>query len=127
MSGHYEDLARHYAVPMDMDLAGHSISITSREDVVLQLHRCRLALAERGICKLDPQIIALELPNVTQRVWVRWHALDANGAELATAETVYVMDKTHGGLRAKSMQHTSLLVPEFAQPHYRNRLIRSRA
>ena len=127
MSGRHDDLARHYELPHQLDLAGRLLVLTSRDDVVLHLHRLRLALRARGIVDLLPQVTAIELPADLQRVWVSWEAFDACGAVMGQAESIYTMDRTRGGLRAKAIHNPTLLVPEFALPHYRNRLIRSRA
>ncbi|MBI1171725.1 hypothetical protein GC209_10000 [bacterium] len=127
MAGRLDDLARHCEVPLEIDLAGRNLVLTSREDVLLHLHRTRLAFLARSFAKLDPHVCAVELPGATQRVWVRWNALDGCGAVLAQAESVYLLVRSGGGPRVKSVRNPTLLVPEIASPQFRNRLIRSRA
>ena len=127
MSGRLEDLARHYELPTEIDLAGRKVTLTGRDDVVLHLHRSRLAYRARGIEVLQSHITAIELPTATQRVWINWSALDACGAVVGHAQSIYTMNRSRSGFRVKAIENPTLLVPEFALPHYRNRLIRSRA
>jgi hypothetical protein len=127
MSGRLEDLARHYELPTAIDLAGRQLTLTSRDDVVLHLHRSRLVYRARGIEVLESEITAVELPTQTQRVWINWTALDACGANVGRANSIYTMNRSRSGMRVQAIENPTLLVPEFALPHYRNRLIRSRA
>jgi hypothetical protein len=126
MAGRYDDLARHYSVPLSMELDGTTCAVKDGEDLVLQLHRLRIALLERGIAKLVPQVLAISLPGKMQTVWLDWQSVDASGKLGPKARSVYGMSNDGGGLKAAAVQHTALIIPEFTRQSYRERLVRSR-
>lgn len=126
MAGRYDDVAAHTFVPLALGLPGSSLVLGEKDDVVLYLHRLRLALGAKGIRALRPEIIAVGLPWADKRVWLTWHAFDTFGIKMASAQSNYGLHQNDSILQITAMNHTTLLVPELAQASYRNRLIRSR-
>jgi len=126
MTGRHEDLARHYLAPALITAGCHTYVLHSHDEIVLDLHRLRIALNENGIQRLLPQIVAIELPRLTQRIWVKWQALDQRGALVGTSDTIYHFDRSRGDMKVIGLTNQSVLIPEFANPNYRNRLQRSR-
>jgi hypothetical protein len=122
--GRYDDLAKHYQTPLTLRLGSHHLYVGSHDDMVLNLHRLRLALLERGMTKLRPQVIAVELPGTLQRVWVEWHA--SGGGTESSSKTIYQIDRQDGWMRVVSAKYLSLLLPELETPSFHNRLARSR-
>lgn len=126
MAARYDDVAAHTVAPLSVTLPGKTLLLQQKEDAVLILHQLRLALIARQIRWLKPEIIAVSLPGANQRVWMKWHAFNIFGQDIASAESNYQLDNSNGTLRVAAMNHTTMLVPELAQASYRKRLIRSR-
>ena len=122
--GRYEDLARHYVLPMTVQLGELSIVVRSVDDLALHLRRHHVALLRRGVAALLPEIVALELPRQDRhRRWMRWHERGVRGAELRHSEVIYTCaTETHGAL-ILGMDYTRLAMPEFARPVTHRRLV----
>lgn len=127
MESRYDDVAAHTEAPVRIALPGNHLILREKEDIVLFLHQLRVALVAKGARSFRPNIIAVSLPGASQRVWMKWHAFDMFGQDIASAHSNYQLDNTDGTLRVAAMNHTTLLVPELAQASYRKRLFRSRA
>ncbi len=91
---------------------------------MLSLHRHRVALQALGVTRLVPRVLALGLPATFQKVWVEWQA---EGAEVPlVSQVAYAVDCSGGWRRVVAMVYSRLMVPEFSQPAWSRRLLRSR-
>ena len=121
----YEDLARHYSLPMSVTLGGHSMVIHDASELIVHLHRHREALMARGTLALVPQIVAMDLPGCGDRIWLRWRERIAEGLSPEWSDVVYKMagDRSHPLVAA--MTYTRLMMPEFGRPSTHRRLVRA--
>ncbi|MEZ5798990.1 MAG: hypothetical protein R3D63_16840 [Paracoccaceae bacterium] len=126
MAGQYEDLARHTATPIDVWLQDRCMRMNRRDDVLLQLHRLRVALTAKGVTRLTARVVAVELPQRTRRVWVHLDEILGDGATGDRADVIYHMQGAEGWMRTVGVEYRTLLVPELARPSFRERLARSR-
>lgn len=124
LQGRYDDLAQHYRIPFCADLAGHVVHVETADDLVLALHRHRVALSSLGVTRLLPRILAVRLPGPGHAVWVEWRAEGADRPLRAQAQ--YHLERVNGWRRITAMAYTTLMIPEFAQPSWHRRLSRSR-
>ena len=115
MAGRYEDLANHYVLPFRADLAGRKVSLSAKDDLILQLHRTRLALLQRGTVALRPLISAIELPASGQRVWLQWQELRSDGKIGERADVVYDTRNEDGWIKVVEATYTSLIVDIFGR------------
>ncbi len=123
----YDDLAKHYALPMTTVLDGRKVTVTTREDLVLNLHRFRLGLLEQGIQRLVPKVVAEGLPQgALQRVWIDWTAEGDGQAAGRVARAVYELERRDGWFTIISLRYDSMILPDFATPAFQRRLSRSR-
>ena len=90
MSERYDDLARQYTPPVEIDIVGHGATFLCRDDLALYFRRYHVALRNRGVEGLRARLIAVELSEgERQRVWVRWLECDCLGDEVGVSQAVY--------------------------------------
>jgi len=123
LAGRYDDVARHNVLPFRIKLAGTDLTIDTKDDVTLFLHRLRVTLIANGIAALRPDITAISLPGPDRRVWVRWHAVNASGAIVSVAQCHYLLVHRDGVLQVAETSHATLLLPEMAKASTRRRLM----
>lgn len=117
--GRYDDLARHYRLPLDAQLLGQRLHISHRDDMALHLRRHHVALLRHQVTGLAPEILALDLHARPegQRVWLRWHP---QGGDLPPSQVAYLMQP---GAIIAGMVYSRLSMPEFGQGATHRRLV----
>lgn len=124
--GQYEALATTYLFPVQARLGQLSFVITSREDLILQIHRKRIALEKQGFSLPRPQLLAADLHpvNGVRRAWVRWVAM--RGEEERESFSIFGFVEQAGTFFLTSMQYETLMLPEFEKKSAHRRLKYSR-
>jgi phosphopantothenate synthetase len=100
IAGRYDDLARHYKTPAHITSNGRQTHMANHDAVVRALRALRVRVLERGIYRLDPQILACEQHGDATDVRVRWHSVDRHGHTLNHATSQYHFVQVDGALRA---------------------------
>jgi hypothetical protein len=124
LSGRHEDLARHYILPLAVDLDGQCFVIRDPETLLAHLRRHQAALIQRMTLELIPTVVAVELPGSDGRVWLRWQERRTDGSLGGWSDVVYHLRRDGGWIRILAMTYTRLLVPHLARPIARPDIVR---
>ncbi|WP_225029995.1 hypothetical protein [Xinfangfangia pollutisoli] len=121
----YDDLARHYSLPLPVALGGHRMLVGDASELIVHLHRHREALVARGATALVPHIVAMDLPGCGDRIWLRWREMTAEGLSADWSDVVYQMSGDRSQPLVTAMTYTRLMMPEFGRPSTHRRLVRA--
>lgn len=118
----YDDLARHYALPLPVRLGRYATRVETVDDLILHFRRHAIGLEMRGVTALLPHVVALGLPVTQQRVWVTWHGYDRDWTALTSADAVYGFDWSGKTPLITEIEFRTLMMPEFGRRDTHRRL-----
>jgi hypothetical protein len=116
------DAARCFATPLPVYLGDTRVLLRRSEAIEEFFGILGNALKERGVTRIEPELLAEELPRGGRfRLWVRWH--DRSGAEapLPPGDSIYYCRNLPNGDHRVEMVHYPLHCVQSVAEIYRER------
>lgn len=113
LSGRIEEMVASYLYPLPIFLQSQCLVMHSPAEACAVFGHLRVALLQRGVVSLRPQVNAVDIPRAGRfRVWVDWHELALPVDEGRKSSAIYYCRETDLGPQIEMINYTHMSMPE---------------